>query len=509
MFWTWGLSDEHDSSPYGANIENTDLQQFTVNMFADMGIQPAVTDAILATRGLVRASASSDTVAATTTLTDLPEGISTLVPVTITGSASDTGGVVGVVEVSLDGGATWKVADGKGDWSYTWVPRTPGTYEVVARAIDDSLNLPSTNSLATQTVEVTGPVVPSALSLFDPLFVPVTGLLLADGPYELGLRFSAAENGNITELKYWRAEGDAGDTDIREGSLWSANGNLLASVTFESAPGESGWQTAALDIPVQIEANTEYTVSYGTEDNYFAATGFFGEDYSEPFGILNAPSSQNGVYAIGNNGVFPTLTFQGENYWVDVSFEPGELQPVGVAAAAGGFDSSLMNSNPTKGENIIGSPGADTILGTARDDTLKGRGGDDTLRGFDGSDRVAGGRGDDILVSGAGELDILRGGPGADVFVFGDELDNGVQEKDVVKGFNPLEDTIDLGGYRINSYVEIANSLLLMAGPDGDEILLRRVCDVDRTVLLDDLDNWINPGSHEETEFALQPEWLA
>ena len=60
-FWSWGLSDEHDSSPYGANIENTDIQQFTINMFADMGIQPGVADAFLVSQGLKRASASTDT----------------------------------------------------------------------------------------------------------------------------------------------------------------------------------------------------------------------------------------------------------------------------------------------------------------------------------------------------------------------------------------------------------------------------------------------------------------
>ena len=63
VFWSWGLSDQHDSSPYGANIETTALQQFTINMFADMGIQPQVADAFLASQGLVRASATNDHIA--------------------------------------------------------------------------------------------------------------------------------------------------------------------------------------------------------------------------------------------------------------------------------------------------------------------------------------------------------------------------------------------------------------------------------------------------------------
>jgi hypothetical protein len=55
-----GASNEHDSSPYGAEIENVDIQQFVINMFADMGIQ-LVADAFLISQGLKRASASTDT----------------------------------------------------------------------------------------------------------------------------------------------------------------------------------------------------------------------------------------------------------------------------------------------------------------------------------------------------------------------------------------------------------------------------------------------------------------
>ena len=109
-FWSWGLSDEHDSSPYGAQIENTDIKQFTINMFADMGIQPGVADAVLASQGLTRASASNDTHAATTSIDNLGQ-VAALSPVTITGTATDNDGnaatvdgKVAVVEVSLDGG---------------------------------------------------------------------------------------------------------------------------------------------------------------------------------------------------------------------------------------------------------------------------------------------------------------------------------------------------------------------------------------------------------------------
>jgi hypothetical protein len=58
-------------------------------MFADMGIQPGVSDAILQSQGLVRALGSNDHVAATATLNDLPASVDALSQVTISGSAAD------------------------------------------------------------------------------------------------------------------------------------------------------------------------------------------------------------------------------------------------------------------------------------------------------------------------------------------------------------------------------------------------------------------------------------
>ena len=137
IFWTWALSNEHDSSPYGADIENVDIQQFTINMFADMGIQPGVADAFLISQGLKRASASTDTTAAVASINDLPDTVEALTPVTITGTATDndgnpltTDGKVAAVEVSVDGGTTWKVAnstDNWATWSFYWYPTTQGT----------------------------------------------------------------------------------------------------------------------------------------------------------------------------------------------------------------------------------------------------------------------------------------------------------------------------------------------------------------------------------------------
>ena len=364
VFWSWGLSNEHDDTPYSADIENRALQQFTLNLFADMGIQPGVADAVLLSQNLVRAFASTDAIGATATLNPLPSEVSALASVLITGTAVDDNGtsadssddgIVAAVEISFDAGNTWRLAQGTTNWSYSWRPTSPGTVTIQVRAIDDSLN--SANlSLAESTVTVTGAITPDTVSLFDPTY-PVDGLLFNDNAvYELGMKFSPTQAGAITELRYYRDAVDAGNTDVRTGRLWrSSDGSLLGTVTFTSSPGQSGWQSAALPAPIEVSAGAEYIVSYITENYYLSTNNFFhpaneiafdgidNDAFSDPFGLLQAPQSTvvrgpatggNGVYKVGDDLVDPNNTFGASNYWADVTFAPGvSLPPVNGGAA--------------------------------------------------------------------------------------------------------------------------------------------------------------------------------
>ena len=111
------------------------LQQATVNLFADMDVQPTTLQS-----DLVPAIASTDTAAPVSSLD--PPGDVGRGPVTLTGTATDSGGgVVAAVEVSTDGGATWHPAEGRETWSYTWTPSTAGAIDILTRAVDDSGNL--------------------------------------------------------------------------------------------------------------------------------------------------------------------------------------------------------------------------------------------------------------------------------------------------------------------------------------------------------------------------------
>ena len=117
--WAWGLDDTHDG---GSHVPDQAMQQSTMNLLADMGAQPTTRQV-----GLFPATASTDTVPPTSAITSPAPGSS--VPggtaVTITGTAADSGGVVASVEVSVDGGATWHIAQGTTAWSFNWTSARP------------------------------------------------------------------------------------------------------------------------------------------------------------------------------------------------------------------------------------------------------------------------------------------------------------------------------------------------------------------------------------------------
>jgi WD40 repeat protein len=135
--WSWGLDGQHDG---GGSTPEASLRQATVNLLADMGVQPATLQP-----DLLSAAASADAIAPSSVITSPANGVSLPVgtPFTITGTATDAGGVVGAVEVSVDGGVTWHPGDGLPAWSYTWTPMTAGSVSIFSRAVDDSGNLQS------------------------------------------------------------------------------------------------------------------------------------------------------------------------------------------------------------------------------------------------------------------------------------------------------------------------------------------------------------------------------
>ena len=125
--WAWGIDDTNGwnaAGPPSGATPDPNMQQATVNLFADMGIQPTTLIS-----GLVPAAQSTDTTRPASTITSPSAGanVADASQVTISGTASDSGGgVVAGVEISTDGGNTWhptsltSQAQQTVNWTYAW-----------------------------------------------------------------------------------------------------------------------------------------------------------------------------------------------------------------------------------------------------------------------------------------------------------------------------------------------------------------------------------------------------
>jgi hypothetical protein len=132
----------------------------------------------------------------------------------------------------------------------------------------------------------------------------------------LGIRFLPARDGSVTGIRFYKASTNTG---THTGTLWAADGSVLATGTFTNESA-SGWQSLTFTTPVPVTAGTTYTASYLAPSGHFSYNGaFFTSDYTS--GPLTAPSNGgNGVFRYGSGGARPTGSYNATNYWVDVTF---------------------------------------------------------------------------------------------------------------------------------------------------------------------------------------------
>jgi len=313
--WSWGLDSNHDR---GTGAASTPMRQATVNLFADMGVQPATLQS-----GLTAATASTDTVGPAATITSpaagatVPAGSS----VAISGTATDSGGgIVGGVEVSTDNGTTWHPATGRGSWTYSWTPGNTGATTIRVRASDDSANVGADASVA-----VTVGTRSCPCTIWSSSATPATPADPDGTGTEVGTKFRTDVAGQVTAIRFYKATTNTG---THVGHLWTAAGAQLASVTFAGESG-SGWQQANLSTPVSLTAGTTYVVSYYAPNGHYAGdTGYFttqGVDSAPLHALKDGADGTNGVYRYGTG--FPTVSWESANYWVDVVFATGAGAP--------------------------------------------------------------------------------------------------------------------------------------------------------------------------------------
>ncbi|HSL09096.1 MAG TPA: N,N-dimethylformamidase beta subunit family domain-containing protein, partial [Pseudonocardiaceae bacterium] len=312
--WAWGLDDEHAHA--GEPTSDVRMKQATVNLLADMGVQPATLQS-----GLVAATASADVTPPSVAITSAVDGQVGQAN-TYSGTVSDTGGQVAGVEVSVDGGTRWHPADwtiGSGTWSYTFTPAEAGQATLQVRAVDDSarLSAPAARAIAV------GPQ-QCPCFLWPETTVPDIPAVADPTPLELGVKFRADTDGYIRGVKFYKGPGNNG---THTGSLWSAAGQRLTTGTFTGETSD-GWQTLMFPVPVAITGGTTYVASYFTPAGHYAAEpGYFAtaDRRLDPLtGLRSGVDGPNGVYLAGNPG-FPSSTYRASNYWVDVVYalDPG------------------------------------------------------------------------------------------------------------------------------------------------------------------------------------------
>ncbi|CUH82613.1 calcium-binding protein [Tropicibacter naphthalenivorans] len=109
----------------------------------------------------------------------------------------------------------------------------------------------------------------------------------------------------------------------------------------------------------------------------------------------------------------------------------------------GGEDNDTIRGG-SGNDRLTGDNGDDDINGDAGADDIFGGNGDDTLRGGDDADRLFGGAGQNDLY-GQGGRDVIYAQSGEDTIIFQSVSDSAVgAQRDVIRGFTPGQDLIDL-----------------------------------------------------------------
>jgi hypothetical protein len=316
--WAWGLDQNHDG--FATEPADNRMQQATINLFADMGVQPT---SLMS--GMVMPTASTDTVGPTISFTSPAANASFAngTQVTVQGTATDSGGRVAGIEVSTDGGVTWHPATGTSSWSYSYFATGDGVSTVRVRGIDDSARIGAT---ATRDFVLTGPT-----SLFGNR-VPTVASVADTSSVELGTKFIPSTDGYVHGVRFYKGSGNTG---THSGRLWSGGGSLLASGTF-TGESATGWQTLTFSTPVGVVADNTYVVSYTAPNGRYAADAWFFIYKNHVAPPLVAPrnleAGGNGVY--GNPGSFPGSSYQAANYYVDALFTSATTTPPDVISVS-------------------------------------------------------------------------------------------------------------------------------------------------------------------------------
>jgi large repetitive protein len=332
--WAWGLDANHDRGNDAANIS---MQQATINLLADMSVQPDPTAFL--EPGLTRATTTTDVTPPVSIITAPVNG--ELVPqnnsYTIKGTATDVGGVVAGVDISVDGGLTWQAATGTTSWSFSWTPTVLGNVTIKSRAFDDigNIEVPGGSEGSANTISVTvvtgTPPSGGPFNIFNPpLQTPSPSDEVPDpNSVTLGVKFRAAFDGVVSAVRFYKPKDDAATTHSVQ--LWSYPAGVLLGSGTVNGTLPTGWIEVPLTTPVPVSANITFLASYFNTSGFYSNTdnAFLTAVVNGPLSAIatDDPDGGNGVYGYGTSPTFPTNQYNATNYWVDVSYVPNGSGP--------------------------------------------------------------------------------------------------------------------------------------------------------------------------------------
>ena len=159
-----------------------------------------------------------------------------------------------------------------------------------------------------------------------------TSIRPTTGAVELGVKFRSDAAGFITGIRFYKGPANTG---THVGHLWTTGGRLLGTATF-TGETPTGWQQANFASPIPISANTTYVASYFTPVGQYAFNGdYFATAFDNPplHALADGTDGPNGVYVYGASGVSRPRPSSKTNYWVDVVFAtsggPDTTPPIG------------------------------------------------------------------------------------------------------------------------------------------------------------------------------------
>jgi len=148
-------------------------------------------------------------------------------------------------------------------------------------------------------------------SIWDDAMTPATISETDPNNVELGMKFTADVNGQVTGVRFYKAPDNSGAHSV---SLWTESGTLLATATAANE-STTGWQTVTFASPLNVTAGVTYAVSYRAPQGH----------YSTSSGGLSSVIDTAPLHTVAGGGLYTYGTGfpanpSSTNYWVDVVF---------------------------------------------------------------------------------------------------------------------------------------------------------------------------------------------